>query len=142
MMLRTRRSLALPVTAALSLALAGPALAQEEAPKTTISRIDTGEVIGAIYLEGAALERVDDEQYLFSDGTGAIDIEINTPTTEAEVPLFTLISVEGSVTDDEIDVSHWEVLPIVTPAVIVSEEQVIEAFWGWIIAYGSQAPVE
>ena len=29
---------------------------------------------------------------------------------------------------------------IVTPAVIVPEEQVIEAFWGWIVAYGSQAP--
>jgi hypothetical protein len=31
-------------------------------------------------------------------------------------------------------------LRIVTPAVIVPEEQVIEAYWGWIVAYGSQAP--
>lgn len=144
MTLLTRRSLALPIAAALSLALAVPALAQEEAPKTTISRIDAGEAIGMVYLEGAALEQAGDAEYLYSDGTGVITIDIGTDTltTEAEVPLFTLIGVEGTVADDEIDVSRWEVLPIMTPAVIVSEEQVIETFWGWIIAYGSQAPVE
>ncbi|MEA2025791.1 MAG: NirD/YgiW/YdeI family stress tolerance protein [Chloroflexota bacterium] len=144
MTLLTRRTLALPVAAALSLALAVPALAQDEAQKTTISRIDAGETIGTVYLEGAALEQVENEAYLFSDGTGviALDISIDTSAAEAEVPLFTLIGIEGSVAGDEIDVSRWEVLPIMTPAVIVEEEQVIEAFWGWIIAYGSQAPVE
>ncbi len=144
MTLLRRRSLTLPVAAALSLALAVPALAQEETPKTTISQIDAGEAIGMVYLEGAALEQAGDTEYLFSDGTGviAIEIGIDTSTTEAEMPLFTLIGIAGAAADDEIDVSRWEVLPITTPAVIVSEEQVIEAFWGWIIAYGSQAPVE
>ena len=35
-------------------------------------------------------------------------------------------------TSDEIDVSRWAPLPIMTPAVIVPEEQVIEAFFLFI----------
>ena len=94
-----------------------------------------------VYLEGAALEREEDgDEYLFSDGTGTIRIDVDENAGEGELPLFELIRIEGTLASDEIDVSRWALLPIMTPAVIVEEEQVIERFWGWIIAYGSQAP--
>ena len=94
-----------------------------------------------VYLEGAALEQTDDDdEYLFSDGTGVITIDVDENAGEGELPLFELIGIEGTVAADEIDVSRWAPLRIVTPAVIVEEPQVIEAFRGWIVAYGSQAP--
>ena len=128
----------------LALVLAAPTLAQEEtlAP-TTISAIERGEIQGMVYLEGAALgaaEDDDDEEYVFSDGTGTIIIDVDESAGEGELPLFELVGIEGTLASDEIDVSRWAVLPIMTPAVIVEEPQVIEAFRGWIIAYGSQAP--
>jgi len=128
----------------LALVLAAPTMAQEEAlAPTTISAIERGEVQGMVYLEGAALgaaEDDDDEEYVFSDGTGTIIIDVDESAGEGELPLFELVGIEGTLASDEIDVSRWAVLPIMTPAVIVEEPQVIEAFWGWIIAYGSQAP--
>ena len=128
----------------LALVLAAPTMAQEEAQApTTISAIERGEVQGMVYLEGAALgaaEDDDDEEYVFSDGTGTIIIDVDESAGEGELPLFELVGIEGTLASDEIDVSRWAVLPIMTPAVIVEEPQVIEAFWGWIIAYGSQAP--
>jgi len=136
------RAAAIPLAAAMALLIATSALAQDEAQPTTISAIDRGEVTGLVSLEGSALEQTDDDEYLFSDGTGviAIEVSIDASDVEAEVPLFTLIGIEGTVATDEIDVTAWAPLGIMTPAVIVPEEQVIEAFWGWIIAYGSQAP--
>ncbi len=131
------------LTMALALAapVAAPVAAQEDVAKTTISAIERGEAQGMVFLEGAALEQIDDdEEYLFSDGTGTIRIDVDEDAGEGELPLFELIGIEGTVASDEIDVSRWALLPIVTPAVIVPEEQVIEAFWGWIVAYGSQAP--
>jgi len=127
-------------TLTVALAIAAPVAAQEEVETTTISAIERGEAEATVYLEGAALEQLDDEEYLFSDGTGVITIDVDADAGEGELPLFELIGVEGTVASDEIDVSRWALLPIVTPAVIVPEEQVIEAFWGWIVAYGSQAP--
>ena len=124
-----------------ALALAVPAVAQEEVAKTTISAIERGETESMVYLEGAALEQADDDdEYLFSDGTGTIRIDVDADAGEGEFPLFELVGIEGTVASSEIDVSRWAVLPIITPAVVVPEEQVIEAFWGWIVAYGSQAP--
>jgi hypothetical protein len=138
-----RRLSSLLLAAALALVVAVPALAQEEVAQTTISAIERGEAEAMVYLEGAALEQVDDDdEYLFSDGTGTIRINVDSSAGEGSVPLFELIGIEGTVASDEIDVSRWALLPIMTPAVIVPEEQVIEAFWGWIIAYGSQAPAE
>ena len=143
MMLRSRTTLALTIAAAMSLTLALPAMAQEEeVAKTTISAIERGEAEPMVYLEGATLEQVDDDEFLFSDGTGTIRIDVDESAGEGMPPLFELIGIEGVVASDEIDVSRWALLPIMTPAVIVPEEQVIEAFWGWIIAYGSQAPTE
>jgi uncharacterized protein YdeI (BOF family) len=139
MMRSNHRALAACLAVALSVAIAAPALGQDEAMPTTISKIAAGEVAGVVQLEGAVLERLDDEEYLFSDGTGVISIDIDTSTADTDLPLFTLIGIEGSVASDEIDVRRWEPLRIFTPAVIVSEPQVIEAFQGWIVAYGSQA---
>ena len=114
MTLLTRRSLALPIAAALSLALAVPALAQQEAPKTTISRIDAGEAVGTVYLEGAALEQIDGEAYLFSDGTGMIVLEIENVPASA-VPMNQAVDVFGEVdTDDgkiEVDVKGIQPSP-------------------------------
>lgn len=130
------------LASAMALVLAAPAAAQEEEiAKTTISAIERGEAEAMVYLEGAALEQTDDDdKYLFSDGTGTIRIDVDASAGEGELPLFELIGIEGTVASDEIDVSRWALLPIMTPAVIIEEPQVIEAFWGWIVAYGSQAP--
>ena len=138
------RAAAIPLAAAMALLITTSALAQDEAQPTTISAVDRGEVTGLVNLEGSALEQTADDEYLFSDGTAVIAIEVSMDASEveAEVPLFTLIGIEGTVVNDGIDVTAWAPLGIMTPAVIVPEEQVIEAFWGWIIAYGSQAPVE
>jgi hypothetical protein len=124
-----------------ALALAVPAVGQaKELPTTTISAIDRGEAPPMVYLEGAALEQTDDDEYLFSDGTGVITIDVASALAEGELPLFELTGIEGYISNDALVVSRWAPLPIMTPAVIVEEPQVIEAFWGWIIAYGSQAP--
>ena len=133
------------LVSALALAPAVPAAAQdEELATSTISAIERGDAQGMVYLEGAALEQTDVDEYLFSDGTGVITIDVDENAGEnageGELPLFELIGIEGTVTADEIDVSRWAPLRIVTPAVIVEEPQVIEAFRGWIVAYGSQAP--
>ena len=129
--------------AALALALAVPTVAQgEDVAPTTISAIERGEAEAMAYLEGAALEQTDEDEYLFSDGTGVITIDVGEDAGEGELPLFELIGIEGTVAGEEVVVSRWTRLPIVTPAVIVEEPQVIEAFWGWIIAYDSQAPDE
>jgi uncharacterized protein YdeI (BOF family) len=136
-------SLSLALAATLAVAMAAPALAQEEeVAKTTISAIDRGEAQAMVYLEGAALAQLDDDEFLFSDGTGTITIDVDESAEAGLPPLFELIGVAGTLASDEIDVSRWALLPIMTPAVIVEEPQVIDAFWGWIIAYGSQAPAE
>ncbi len=126
-----------------AVALAAPVIAQEEGvATTTISAIERGETEAMVYLEGAALYRTaeDDGEFVFSDGTGTIVIDVDEGAGEGELPLFELIGIEGTLAADGIDVSRWALLPIMTPAVIVEEPQVIEAYWAWIVAYGSQAP--
>lgn len=137
---RFARSLLVTLAA---VALAVPAVAQEEeVGKTTISAIERGEAESMVYLEGAALyqEAGDDDEYVFSDGTGTIKIEVDEEAGEGSLPLFELVGIEGTLEPGEIEVSRWALLPIMTPAVIVEEPQVIDAYWGWIVAYGSQAP--
>jgi|GEM_PF-3714464 len=136
----SRRMVPISVAAVLAIASAVPAVAQEEVATSTISAIERGEAPANVYLLGAALEQVDDDEYLFSDGTGVITIDVDEPASEDELPLFELIGIGGTVDSGEVDVTRWELLPIVTPAVIIEEPQVIDAFRGWIIAYGSQAP--
>ena len=126
--------------AALALVVAAPVVAQEEVATTTISAVERGEAETMVYLEGAALYRGDDDEYVFSDGTGSIEIDMDDMASEGELPLFELIGIEGTVAGDEIEVSRWVPLRIARPAVIVSEEEVIEAYRGWIVAFGSQAP--
>ena len=121
-------------------ALSLPALAQDNPEPTTISVIEREDISGEVYLEGAALEQVDDDEYFFSDGTGTIKLDFDSSSAELPVPLYELIGVKGTVASDEIDATEWALLPIMTPAVIVPEEDVIRAFQGWIVAYGSQEP--
>lgn len=123
-------------------AVATPVAAHDGAEEATISAIERGETHDMVYLEGAALDQIDEGAFLFSDGTGVISIDVDEGAEAGLPPLFELISIEGTLAGDEIDVSHWELLPIFTPAVIVEEPQVIDAFWNWIIAYDSQAPDE
>lgn len=127
---------------AMTLLLGAPAVAQEDVATTTISAIERGQAEATVYLEGAALyqEEGEDDEYVFSDGTGTISIEVDDDAGAGAPPLFELIGIEGTLDEGKIDVSAWQRLPIMTPAVIVEEPQVIEAFWGWIVAYGSQAP--
>ena len=73
----TPRLLLAALTSASLLTVAVPVLAQDETPPTTISAIDRGEATGDVYLEGAALERLDDDEYLFSDGSGVIEPPMN-----------------------------------------------------------------
>jgi hypothetical protein len=136
-MSRTKRVL---LAAVATLVVAAPVSAQVELATTTISTIERGEAESMVYLEGAALEQTDQGEFLFSDGTGVVTIDVDTGIPDGAPPLFKLLGIEGTVASDGIDVSRWALLPVVTPAVIVEEAQVIEAFWGWIIAYGSQAP--
>ena len=138
-MSRLTRSLPFALVA---LALALPAAAQEQLEQTTIAAIERGEAEAMVYLEGAALEQTDDDEFLFSDGTGVVTIHVDEDAGDGPPPLFKLIGIEGTMDSDEIDVSAWTLLPIVTPAVIVPEEEVMAAFRGWIVAYGSQAPAE
>jgi uncharacterized protein YdeI (BOF family) len=128
------------LASAIALLLAIPAVAQEEVATTTISAVERGEAEAMVYLEGAALyqEAPGDDEYVFSDGTGTITIDVD--DDQGELPMYELIGIEGTVDSDGMEVSSWTVLRIVTPAVIVEEPQVIEAFRGWIVAYGSQAP--
>ncbi len=130
------------LASALTLLLAAPAAAQEEVATTTISAIERGEAQAMVYLEGAALYQEDGDggAYVFSDGTGSISIDVDEDAGEGQLPLFELVGIEGTLAEDGIEVSRWALLPIMTPAVIVEEPQVIDAFWGWIVAYGSQAP--
>jgi uncharacterized protein YdeI (BOF family) len=141
----TARSRRLPaagilIAAVMTMGIATSSLAQEDAGPATISAIERGEVAGQVRLEGSALARLSDEDYMFSDGSGVIVIDIDTTDAGTDLPLFTLIGLEGTVASDEVDVTTWAPLGIMTPAVIVPEEDVIKAFRGWIIAYGSQAP--
>lgn len=137
---RPIRAAALSVAVAMTLVATTTTLAQGEVQPTTISAIEQGEVAGSVSLVGSALAQTGDGEYGFSDGTGVYTISIDASNAQIAVPLFSMISVEGMVAGVEIDVTSWAPLDILTAAVIVPEEQVIEAFQGWIIAYGMQAP--
>ena len=136
------RTLALPLAVALLAASALPVIAQEGAQDATVAEINAGAVSGVVTLRGAALAQQDEEEYWFSDGTDVIKIDIDTTTADAEVPLLTLMTLQGQVASDEIEVSSWAVLDIMTPAVIRTPEDAIDAYTGWIITQNSQAPIE
>lgn len=149
-----RRMLVLPLLVVLASGTIAPASAQDGMATSTISAIERGEAQGSVYLEGAILAQLAEERYLFSDGTGVIEITLagdpdgddpvaeSAPPSEAAVPDFTLIGLEGTTDGDGVAVERWRMLRIVVPAVIVPEVEVIEAFRDWIVAYGGQAPPE
>ena len=136
------RSLALPLATVLLLVSASVAMAQEEPQATTVAEINAGNVTGTVTLDGAALAQSGSDEYWFSDGTDVIEIDIDTSSADPVVPLLTLINVVGTVASDEIEVSSWNVLDIMTPAVIRTPEEAAEAYWNWIITQNSQAPIE
>ena len=55
---------------------------------------------------------------------------------------LTLINVVGTVASDEIEVTSWNALDLMTPAVIRTPEEAAEAYWNWIITQNSQESVE
>ena len=68
--------------------------------------------------------------------------EMVTSSADPANPLLTLINIEGMVASDEIDVTSWAPLDIMTPAVIRTPQEAIEAFWGWIVTQNSQEAIE
>lgn len=139
---RMTRIMALPLAAALVALGSGAALAQDEPQAATVAEINAGNVAGTVTLDGAVLAREDDEEYWFSDGTDVIKIDVDTSSADPAIPLLTLINIEGMVASDEIDVTSWAPLDIMTPAVIRTPQEAIEAFWGWIVTQNSQEAIE
>ena len=142
-MIGTRR-MALTSTATAALLALGSfgAVAQDEPQSANIADVNAGKVTGSVTIDGAALVQKDDEEYYFSDGTDITVIDIDTSGADPEVPLMTLISIVGTAASDEIDVTSWTPLDIMTAAVIKSPEEVSKVFQGWIVAYGQMAPME
>jgi len=142
-MIGTRR-MALTSTATAALLALGSfgAVAQDEPQSANIADVNAGKVTGSVTIDGAALVQKDDEEYYFSDGTDITVIDIDTSGADPEVPLMTLINIVGTAASDEIDVTSWTPLDIMTAAVIKSPEEVSKVFQGWIVAYGQMAPME
>lgn len=128
--------------AALALGPGGGAAASEGPQQVTISTIEPAGPERSVYLEGAALAQLDGQTYLFSDGTGTLAIDLEAASPDAALPLFTLLGVEGTVRPEGLAVSEWQPLRVVIPAVVVPQEEVIDAFWEWIVRYGSQRQQE
>ncbi len=130
---------------ALVLVLGSATAAAEGTAVVTVSSVDPARDGASVQLEGAALYALEEGRYLFSDGSGLIVVDA---TAAAEqLPLLEIVRVEGTVEaapavggDTAIELSAWAPVRIARPAVIVPEEQVMAAFWGWIVAYGGQAP--
>lgn len=143
-MSRVMRRVPIAVAAAAALVSAASlgVAAQDEPATVTIADISAGKASGSVTIIGSALVRIGDEEYYFSDGTDVIAIDIDTTAADPDLPLLELITIDGSVAADEIDVSSWAPLDIMVATVIKSPEEVMEAFGGWIIAHGQMAPME
>jgi uncharacterized protein YdeI (BOF family) len=138
------RSLALPLAIALACGAAIPALAQDEAQSATVAQVNAGQVTGTVTMDGAALYQVDgdEDEYVFSDGTDVIELDMNTSNADPELPLLTLLNIVGTVASDEIDVISWAPLDLMVPAVIRTPEEAMEAYWGWIVTQNAQEGLE
>jgi len=142
-MSRTRRTAVISAATAALVALSSVgAAAQDEPQAANVADVNAGKVTGSVTIDGAALVQKDDEEYYFSDGTDITVIDIDTSGADADVPLMTLINIVGATAGDEIDVTSWAPLEIMTPAVIKTPEDVTKSFMGWIVAYNSMAPME
>lgn len=137
------RTAALALTVALAVAASTTAVAaQAEPARATVAEINAGVVSGAVSIDGAVLGRQSDDEYLFSDGTDVITIDLDASDPDStEIPTLTFLNIIGEVASDEIDVSAWAPLEIMMPAVIRTPQEAIEAFGGWIVVQNSQAAV-
>jgi uncharacterized protein YdeI (BOF family) len=126
-----------------------PVTAQTTGATSTIAAIGQSAAGAHVQLEGAALYQLDEARFVFGDGTGTIVVDLDGAAAGKELPLFELVTVEGTVRIEPdlaasagvgVTVDAWEVVRIVRPAVVVPEEQVVAAFQGWIVAFGGQAP--
>lgn len=127
--------LAMTLSASVAVAQAGP----EDAFAIDVS---SGSVSGDVSMVGAAIAPIDDTSYWFSDGTDVISVSIDGLDTDAGVPLLTLIAIQGVAADGQVEVGAYTFLDLMTPAVIRTPEEAVEAFQTWIITQNSQAPVE
>ncbi|MFN4040951.1 MAG: YgiW/YdeI family stress tolerance OB fold protein [Brevundimonas sp.] len=77
------RTLALAAASTLALSIASPALAQFQGPGATPSPASVAEILRTpvddqkVTLSGVIVRKVGDERYIFSDGSGEIQVEID-----------------------------------------------------------------
>jgi uncharacterized protein YdeI (BOF family) len=131
------------LTIALAVAATGSAaIAHDEPLPATIAEVNAGIVEGTVSIDGAILGQQAGDEYLFSDGTDVITVDLDdSDSTADEVPTLTLMNIVGSVASGEIDVSTWAPLEIMVPAVIRTPAEAIQSFQGWIIVQNAQVPV-
>lgn len=82
----------------------GPALPPRNLP--TVEDITSGRVSGSVILQGAVTARTNDrDEFIFSDATGTIRIELNQRTLDPnDVVLFVCTFIAGDARSNEIDV--------------------------------------
>jgi len=138
------RTTALALGVALAVAASATSVAaQDEAAGPTVAEVNAGVATGTVSIDGAVLGHQSGDEYLFSDGTDVITIDLDTSDpANAEIPTLTLLNIQGTVASDEIDVSSWALLDIMVPAVIRTPQEAMETFQGWIITQNAQAAVE
>ena len=86
-----------------------PVAAQDGPQKVTVAQVNAsrsdGPLLGKrVTLDGRAIEKLSSDEYLFRDGTGTLEIDVD---SSSRVPLDTLIRIVGTVASSEIDVETW-----------------------------------
>jgi uncharacterized protein YdeI (BOF family) len=132
----------LPLATLLVVASASVAVAQDTHQPAYAVDVVAGNVTGDVSLTGAVIVSIDDEEYWFSDGTDIIKIDIDVTWFGPPVPLLTLMTIEGTTKDDEINVSSWAPVDLMMATVIRTAEEAAEAFQAWVVTQNSQAPSE
>lgn len=112
------------LSAALLVVSSVGATAQDE-PRPSVAEVNSGAVSGSVTIDGVVLEpkRGEDDEYLFSDGTGVTVIDV-----DDDPPLLTPVTIVGQVTSDDIDVSSWAP----ADAVMADAGPAAEAFMAWV----------
>lgn len=107
------------------------AMAQEQAGPT-VAEVTAGAVSGSVSIDGAALFRDSPGEFYFSDGTGIVEIELESDAA-AGIPLMTMVNIVGTTDGNGIDVGSWTALDLPMPADILAREDVM-AFQAWVLA--------
>lgn len=109
------------------------ASAQEPA---TVADVVAGTASGAVSIDGAALIQDAPGEFYFGDGTGVVEIELES-SAASDLPLMTLVNIVGSTDGTEIDVDSWTALDLPMPADIPTGDDVVSAFQAWVTAAGA-----